>query len=277
MAYQSVTPLARIGAGEPVLLLHPFATSHHVWSRVAETLAAGGRDVLAPTMLGHWGGPKPGPDGMRITALADHIERVMDEAGWPTAHIVGNSLGGWIAFELERRGRARSVVAIAPAGGWRHWSWREIALGLRFLAALPMLLLAGLLRLSVDRSALGAIVRDPAAVPDDLRRSTFLAMTHCPGYLGLIRAALRDGGITGLDAVRAPTLLALCARDTFIPPHRYGSMFVEELPPHAERILLPRVGHVPQLENPGLVAETISGFIAKQDLAQPSARKPSTS
>ena len=37
----------------------------------------------------------------------------MDELGWKTAHIVGNSLGGWVAFELERRG----------------WFWGEVALG----------------------------------------------------------------------------------------------------------------------------------------------------
>ena len=51
--------------------------------------------------------------------LADHVERQLDQLGWDTAHIVGNSLGGWVAFELERRGRARTVTGIAPAGGGR--------------------------------------------------------------------------------------------------------------------------------------------------------------
>ena len=42
----------------------------------------------------------------------------MDDAGFETAHIVGNSLGGYMALQLAARGRARSVVALAPAGGW---------------------------------------------------------------------------------------------------------------------------------------------------------------
>src|SRR4051812_6958850 len=42
----------------------------------------------------------------------------MDEAGFATAHLAGNSLGGWLALKLAERGRARSVVALAPAGGW---------------------------------------------------------------------------------------------------------------------------------------------------------------
>ena len=42
-------------------------------------------------------------------ALADDVERRMDALGWGTAHIVGNSLGGWVAFELgaPRPGSAR--------------------------------------------------------------------------------------------------------------------------------------------------------------------------
>jgi pimeloyl-ACP methyl ester carboxylesterase len=50
--------------------------------------------------------------------LADGVERAMDEAGFETAHLVGNSLGGYVALQLAERGRARSVLAFAPAGGW---------------------------------------------------------------------------------------------------------------------------------------------------------------
>ena len=42
----------------------------------------------------------------------------MDAAGFATAHLVGNSLGGHVALQLAARGRADTVVALAPAGGW---------------------------------------------------------------------------------------------------------------------------------------------------------------
>ena len=42
----------------------------------------------------------------------------MDEAGIGEAHVVGNSLGGYVALQLAARGRARTVTALAPAGGW---------------------------------------------------------------------------------------------------------------------------------------------------------------
>ena len=102
-----------------MLLLHPFMMSSYVWHDVAPALARTSRfEVFAPTMAGHNGGPHTRSLFLDTATLADHVERQIDDLGWGTAHIVGNSLGGWVAFELERRGRARTLTAIAPAGGW---------------------------------------------------------------------------------------------------------------------------------------------------------------
>jgi pimeloyl-ACP methyl ester carboxylesterase len=49
-------------------------------------------------------------------ALADAIERELDELGVADFHVAGCSLGGRVALELATRGRVRSVVAIAPDG-----------------------------------------------------------------------------------------------------------------------------------------------------------------
>ena len=62
-------------------------------------------------------------------------------AGIP-AHIVGNSLGGWVAFELERRGRARTVTGIAPAGGWTRWTPTKFEVIAKFVSGMPFWALA---------------------------------------------------------------------------------------------------------------------------------------
>jgi pimeloyl-ACP methyl ester carboxylesterase len=51
-----------------------------------------------------------------VAALTDAVERTLDQAGLDRVHVLGNSLGARLALELARRGRARSVVAIAPSG-----------------------------------------------------------------------------------------------------------------------------------------------------------------
>ena len=106
----------RGGAGEPLVLVHGIG---HTWRGWRPMLPALERhfDVLAVDLPG-FGHSPPLPAGQACTpeALADAVEAAMDAAGFETAHLAGNSLGGWIALILARRGRARTVTAISPAG-----------------------------------------------------------------------------------------------------------------------------------------------------------------
>src|SRR5689334_21106456 len=143
--YMDIRQPIHVGSGEPILLLHPFLMSQTVWKNVAPQLAETGRyEVFAPTMAGHNGGPK-GRWFLDSATLADHVERQLDDLGWNTMHIVGNSLGGWVAFELERRGRARSLTAIAPAGGWTRYTPTKFETIAKFLGGAPALFAARLL------------------------------------------------------------------------------------------------------------------------------------
>ena len=108
----------RGGSAPPLVCLHGFTDTWRTWELVLPALERG-HDVLAPTLAGHAGGaPIRGwvDDGV----LADAVERAMDEAGFETAHLVGISLGGYVALQLAARGRARTVVALRrPAAGPR--------------------------------------------------------------------------------------------------------------------------------------------------------------
>src|SRR5262245_37279118 len=104
----------RGGDGPPLLLLHGATDTWRTWELVLDELEQH-HAVFAPTLLGHAGGPPLGDDPS-VHAIADQVEADLEELGWDTAHIAGNSLGGALALELAVRGRARSVVALAPAG-----------------------------------------------------------------------------------------------------------------------------------------------------------------
>ncbi len=81
------------GSGEPIVLLHGFMMSPRCWEPVAARLSST-CEVFAPAMIGHWGGPKLPGGYLNVAALADEIEKQLDELGWRTCHIAGNSLGG---------------------------------------------------------------------------------------------------------------------------------------------------------------------------------------
>ncbi len=255
-------PTVRSGSGEPLLLLHPFTTSHDVWAEVMPTLARE-HEVVAATLPGHWGGPALRRRDVSLSAYADGVEALLDDLGWETAHMAGNSIGGWLAFELARRGRARTVTAIAPAGSWTRWSREEIVVGVKFLGLYGASLLGHALgehalRLPLRPVVLKIVSHRPHRVSRERADNFVRAASRCPSFFAFIVSELRGAvttDVTGLDE-RVPVRLVLCEKDVLLPPDRYGTPYAEAMP-GADVVLLEGLGHIPMFEDPDLVATTI--------------------
>lgn len=260
-----------MGEGEPVLLLHPFMLSQSVWETVAEQLADAGYEVFAPTYPGHNGGgpmpPLPPLSQRSVDVYLDQVEQIMDQKGWETAHLVGNSLGGWIALGLALRGRARSVTAIAPAGGWTKYSPLKAEIVVKFAAMLPWLAFSRLLgrraaglpfvKFATARALCGET--EALSLPDF--HSIFEDITHCPAYFASLTSILPAPGLQNLNTISVPAQLVLCEKDEIVPPGRFGKLISQGLPADARRITLAGMGHVPMLEAPGQVTEVITDLI----------------
>ncbi|HTH89636.1 alpha/beta hydrolase [Mycobacterium sp.] len=255
-----------LGSGDPMVLLHPFMMSQNVWKQVAPLIAETGRyEVFAPTMPGHNGGVK-GRFFLDTAEMADDVERRMDALGWETAHIVGNSLGGWVAFELERRGRARTLTGIAPAGGWSHFTPAKFEIVGKFLAGLPVWLTAKLLG---QRALRLPFARQLASVPvsakaDGLSDTDLIDIiddvSHCPAYYHLLVKALLLPGLRELANGSAPTHLVICEKDRVLPHPRFTRHFTTQLPKDTQITHLDGVGHIPMFEAPRRIADLIVGF-----------------
>ena len=183
------TASLRAGSGEPLLLIHPFMLSHEVWTDVVPALAQE-YDVVAATLPGHWGGPELRRRDVSLDAFADGLEELLDDLGWETAHLAGCSIGGWLSLELARRGRARSVTAIAPAGGWKRHSWTQILVGLKFLMIAPAAFLgratgdlARTLPFRLLRPLLSIVSARPERMSRAQRQAFVRATTHCSAFL----------------------------------------------------------------------------------------------
>ena len=165
-----------LGSGEPMFLLHPFMLSQGVWKCVAPQIATTGRYEVSrrpcPATTAASG------QGFLDTAeLADDMERRMDALGWGTAHIVGNSLGGWVAFELERRGRARTLTGIAPAGGWRWYTPAKFEIVFKFVAGFPVWLVTKILG---ERALKLPFAKQLGVRPDERASPTPSTTPTCP-------------------------------------------------------------------------------------------------
>jgi pimeloyl-ACP methyl ester carboxylesterase len=262
------TPHHRGGEGEPLVLLHGFSDTWRTWELVLAALERH-HDVLALTLPGHAGGPRL-PDPLSTNAVLGAIERSLDAHGIEQAHIAGNSLGGYVALRLAASGRARSVVALAPAGGWAKGDPRVPE-----LFALQARLLAGL-RMSAPQ------VQTLLATPEGRRRATALVVEHAdhiPADLiaGLaLGAAAAAPGLTALlvhaahaewelDAARVdcPVRIIWGTADKLLPWPSAAVRYRTEWLPHADWVELDGVGHAPQLDVPLETAELILGLTSR--------------
>ncbi|WP_280505169.1 alpha/beta fold hydrolase [Nocardia farcinica] len=255
-----------VGSGDPLLLLHGFMLSPHCWEQTA-TLLGSHCEVFAPALAGHWGGPEVTGEVVDIAALADEVERQLDEMGWRTCHIAGNSLGAWVGVELARRDRARTLTLIAPIGGWKKLSLTRLRVALKFLSLVPLAHLgrkvAGFTARNpvARRVALFVVAKNPTAVSRRDAVATITAALHCRAMMPLIRGSLRTPVPGDLARLKTPVRLLLAEYDRFIPNRVYARRYLAELPESADRILVNRVGHVPMLEAPDRIATLIAEHV----------------
>jgi pimeloyl-ACP methyl ester carboxylesterase len=209
------------------VLLHGFTDSWRSWSPIQPAIERF-HDVLAIALPGHADASPTGSSFKpSVGGVTRALEQELDAAGIATAHIVGSSLGGWLAFELAARGRARSVVAFAPAGGW------------------PV---GGRDQARVDRFF--RLTEDPAAC----------SLTH--EYLEEMQA----GFFAQLGAIDIPTRIVWSAGDRLIRWPRCYERF-RTLIPHADVVEIRGVGHRPMADNPAMTARLILEMTAQVDQA----------
>jgi pimeloyl-ACP methyl ester carboxylesterase len=263
--YSIFTPAHRGGAGPPLVLLHGFTDTWRTWELVLADLERH-HDVLAPTLLGHAGGP-PVEGELTAASIPDAVERAMDAAGFRTAHIAGNSLGGFTALELAARGRAESVVALAPAGGWadEDQSWRATMRYFAMLhegskAAAPHA--ESLVATRQGRRRVTELtVTNFEHIPPELLVHQILGAAACAGAEPMIDYALRDG-YAALDAARitCPVRVVWGTDDRLLPWPSAAARFRDDWLPHADWVELDGIGHCPQLDVPLEAAQLILGF-----------------
>lgn len=247
----------RDGQGEPLLLLHGFGLSHFTWTPVVPLLTPH-REVLLVDLPGHGRTPMPPPGVPPSPAgYATVIGRLLDELGLDRVDVAGNSIGGWTAFELARAGRARSVVALSPAG---LWAGREsVKRMLFFLADQAGARLAGPALVPLLRNPAGRdlLLRSTMANPRDLSAED--AVTLIRTYAGTQQMAAhirarRGRGFTGGRDLDIPITVAWGAEDRFIPR---SARRRDLLPAHTRWLDLPGCGHVMMWDDPDQVAKTI--------------------
>lgn len=254
----------------PLLLIHGVTATSRVWD-LARPYLESDYELIVPTLVGHCGGPTiPDPVGRPLDALASGLEEALDDAGHQTAHILGNSLGGWLAFELAARGRARSVLALSPGMGWESETVPPRITSF-FTRANRMAPHAARIAHQLSARPLRQLaLRDVVAHPERVPRASAAEMIKsaaaCPMLTALGEAAEAGDVRSDLNGFQVPVRIAWAEKDRVLPQASCSGHF-RDMIPDAEWTVLPDCGHVSMLDDPELVARHLREVTARADLA----------
>jgi len=248
----------RRGNGEPLLLLHGTGSHLQVWYPVMDMLARV-YDVIAIDLPGH--GKSPLPDGSLPPTphgFAEVLAAFLDHLSIETAHVVGNSVGGWTAFELAKRGRVRSVIAFSPAGLWHSRAPLYDVVSFRVSHRLARML--GRMTPLVVSSSMGRalflsqMVARTGKLSPEVAADMIVTFAQTPSFDIHFTATIHEC-FQGGQNIHIPVTVAWGQHDRILLPHL--ARYREELPAQTRWIELRGCGHVPMYDDPDQVVQAV--------------------
>lgn len=263
----------KAGQGEPVmLLLHGFAASTFTWHAVFDRLAGLGTVIAvdrpgfgltSPASNDHADGSNP----FDHETQADLLVTLLDHFGIERATLIGHSAGGTVATlaALRHPQRFSRLVLIAPAiyftlppPLWlKHWLEYRPA---EWLVPVVTHTLARL-----DGPILRRAWHDPDRIPSETREA-YRDPFHLRGWDEAMLALARSNHPLDLpehlNELTQPTLV-ITGDDDRIVPTKQTVRLAGELP-HAELVVIPDCGHIPQEEQPEDCFQALERFVSRQ-------------
>ncbi len=227
------------GSGTPVLLLHGFANTATLNWRLTGAFADLARSfqAIAIDQRGHGGSSKPHDPQCYGIELVNDIGRVLDALGLERAHLVGISLGGFVALKAAcvLPQRLRSVVLLGA--GWKDPAETAFAEALEHLAT------------SLDRGRgippIAAFFGGERPPPTMLHKALVWSLTRFLAHKQATAALVRSLGALAvseaeLKALAVPMYAIVGSHDPFVVDA--GALAARA--PHVEAMIVPGAGHL---------------------------------
>ena len=246
----------------PLVLIHGTSASLHTWAPLRERLDDAYR-VVAYDQPGHGlTGPHPDRD-YSYGGMADGLEAVLAAENIEQAVFVGNSMGGWIAWQhaLAQPDQVLALVLL-DASGIPLDEKPKNALGFRLMRS-------PLGRAAAQRLTPRAAIE--ASVHDTISREEIITAAMVDRYWELLRypgnrqamadmfARQREDLSDRLGEIEAPTLVLWGDEDQLVPVSS-AQGFVDRMP-DAQAVIYDGVGHLPMEEVPDAVATDLRTFL----------------
>ncbi len=252
------------GAGEPVVLLHGFATSGHLWSDVIPLLPPGHRIVVLD-LLGYGRSDRPQSRPVDIGGHAKRVLELLDVLGVSRACLVGHGLGGgiaqWLAVNCPDRVSRICLVNSVAFAGWPTMNVKLAHLLAPVAGLMPPATLQSILRRSLLRGYADA---DRAARSVDYYVRPF---ANPDGRTALMEhiAALNSRQTTELapllGEITAPTAVMWGQHDPFLATS-LGRRLHQSIP-RSTFDVIPGTRHFTPEEAPRQIADVVAKLLRR--------------
>jgi pimeloyl-ACP methyl ester carboxylesterase len=256
------------GSGEPILLIHGFGAGMWVWEKQVEVLSRSHR-VYALDLLGHGFSDRP-----RISytpeAYLNFLKGFLDGVGIKKATLIGNSMGGGIAWGMAilfpERVERLILIDCAPPDVLKQVKNNSFLtlVSIKHLPLLPTLMIASRDRRSIKQVLEECVFDTRQITPDVLDRQCRLLRIE--GTTWVLYSTLRNAEDAlkfkdQLSNISVPSFLIWGEKDLIFPPS-VGESLHQTIPGSTLKVV-ERSGHIPMWETPEEVNEAILSFLEK--------------
>ena len=232
------------GSGPNVILLHGLGDDLSVWEQTVPSLSSKYR-VWVMDQIGFGQSDKP-LINYRVSVLVEFLNAFCKKLGIEKATLVGNSLGGWVAaaFALAYPDKVEKLVLVGAAGYWPKYR------GVQDLSRQQLTRLS-VSTLAAYRETLKWMFHNEAILTDAFVEQAYAAqLKRNDGYTinqfieSILRGEDRLDGKT--KQIKTQTLVVWGREDEPLPLV-IGEAFAGEIP-NAQKAIIDRCGHIPQME-----------------------------
>ena len=250
--------------GQPIVMIHGFSASLHAWEPWVARLGDTYR-VVTLDLPGHGLTRAPSNYVPTLEHYADVVDTVAQRLGLKSYVVVGNSMGGGVAWRLALRHPAevRALVLVDSVGWPTSGRSGRTPLIFKLLAnPLGRALLRNIdTRDFAERGLRSAYVDRSLVTPALVDR--YVELSRAPGHRAILLNGSGSDGPTvtaeTFKAIAVPTLIMHGEADTVIPVAA-GRGLASAIP-GARLITYPGVGHVPMEQIPDRSAADLRAFL----------------
>ena len=254
------------GEGEPLLLIHGYGAGSWVWEKQMDILSRNYK-VYALDIIGYGFSDRPRIEYTRETYI-HFLRDFMDGLGIERATLIGNSMGGGIAWAMaalfpNRVEKLILIDCVPPdvLNQVRNESFRTLAV-VKDIPFLPYLVIASRSKRSVKAVLQECLFDRRLITPTLLNRQWELI--RFKGSTWVLYSTLKHAKDTSkmgdyLSLINHPTLLIWGERDLVFPPSVGESL--HQAIKGSKLHIIKRSGHIPMWETPEEVNQIILNFL----------------